>query len=179
MACLGPAPWPPAPIRTERLLLRCTERRDRAAFIDLQASPEVCRYLGGPKPRTELERTVSEIPAHRPGVFAVEADGAFLGMVSLARRDQEQPGDVSLEGGELELGYMFLPSSWGRGYAAEAAEAVLDWAAGALPGERVVLCTQTANMASIKLAQRLGFVELHRFLAHGAEQWLGVRPGRG
>ena len=41
MADLGPVAWPPAPIRTERLVLRAPESRDRAAVIELNASPEV------------------------------------------------------------------------------------------------------------------------------------------
>jgi hypothetical protein len=44
----GPVAWPPAPIRTERLVLRESEARDRAAFIELFASPDVRTYLGGP-----------------------------------------------------------------------------------------------------------------------------------
>jgi RimJ/RimL family protein N-acetyltransferase len=46
MTELGPVAWPPAPIRTERLVLREPEARDRAAFIELLASPEVGIYLG-------------------------------------------------------------------------------------------------------------------------------------
>lgn len=42
--------------------------------------------------------------------------------------------------GESELGYMFLPEVWGRGYAAEACTAALDWFA-TPPDESVVLCT--------------------------------------
>ncbi|UKY54038.1 hypothetical protein [Streptomyces inhibens] len=34
MTELGPVAWPPAPIRTERLVLREPEARDRAAFIE-------------------------------------------------------------------------------------------------------------------------------------------------
>ncbi|WP_225853740.1 hypothetical protein [Micromonospora sp. AMSO31t] len=56
MTELGPVAWPPEPIRTERLVLRASEARDRAAFIELLASPEVHTYLGGPRPRDELER---------------------------------------------------------------------------------------------------------------------------
>lgn len=48
MTELGPVPWPPAPIRTERLVLREPEARDRTAFIELLASPEVHTYLGAP-----------------------------------------------------------------------------------------------------------------------------------
>ena len=38
--------WPPDPIRTERLVLREPEARDRAVVIELNASPEVRAYLG-------------------------------------------------------------------------------------------------------------------------------------
>ncbi len=63
MAELGPVAWPPAPIRTERLVLRESETRDRAAFIELLASQEVHTYLGGPRPRDDLERET-------PGVWS-------------------------------------------------------------------------------------------------------------
>ena len=68
-----------------------------------------------------------------------------------------------------------LPTAWGRGYAAEACAAALDWFADALPDEPVALCTQTANDRSIRLAAKLGFTEVGRFEAWGAEQWFGVR----
>jgi RimJ/RimL family protein N-acetyltransferase len=41
MADLEAVGWPPEPIRTGRLVLREPEERDRAAFIELLASPEV------------------------------------------------------------------------------------------------------------------------------------------
>jgi RimJ/RimL family protein N-acetyltransferase len=37
-------------------VLRASEARDRAAFVELLASPEVNTYLGGTRPRDELER---------------------------------------------------------------------------------------------------------------------------
>ncbi|HEV8555778.1 MAG TPA: GNAT family N-acetyltransferase [Actinophytocola sp.] len=156
MAELGPVAWPPAPIRTERLVLRAPEARDRAAFIELFASPEVGTYLGGPRPRDELERTVPEVPGRRPGLFVVDLDEAMIGMITLDRRDAERPGHVRQDAGEAELGYLFLPQAWGCGYAAEACAAALDWFADALPSEPVVLCTQTANDRSVRLAAKLG-----------------------
>ena len=69
---------------------------------------------------------------------------------------------------------MFLPHAWGHGYAAEACAAALDWFADALPGEPVVLTTQTANARSMRLAAKLGFTEVERFEDYGAEQWFGV-----
>ncbi|WP_175411971.1 GNAT family N-acetyltransferase [Streptomyces sp. TRM64462] len=171
---LGPVAWPPALIRTERLVLRESESRDRAAFIELFASPEVGVYVDGPGPRDELERAVPEVPGRRPGFFVVELDGAMIGMITLDRRDAERPGHVRPDGGEAELGYMFLPEAWGRGYAAEACAAALDWFADALPGEPVVLCTRTANDRAMRLAAKLGFTAVERFEEYGAEQWFGV-----
>ncbi|MGW6983588.1 GNAT family N-acetyltransferase [Streptomyces sp. NPDC054932] len=166
--------WPPAPIRTERLVLRASEARDRAAFIELFASPEVGTHLGGHRPRDELERAVPEVPGRRPGLFVIDLDGAMIGMITLDRRAAERPGHVRPDAGETELGYMFLPEAWGQGYAAEACAAALDWFAGALPGEPVVLCTQNANGRAMRLAARLGFTEVERFEEYGAEQWFGV-----
>ena len=174
MTELGPVAWPPAPVRTERLVLRESEPRDRAAFIELFASPEVGTYLGGPRPRDELERTVPEVPGRRPGFFVVDLDGAMIGMITLDRRDAERPGHVRPNAREAELGYMFLPEAWGCGYAAEACAAALGWFAGMLPSEPVVLCTQTANDRAMRLAAKLGFTEVKRFEEYGAEQWFGV-----
>jgi RimJ/RimL family protein N-acetyltransferase len=175
MTELGPLAWPPAPIRTERLVLREPEERDRAAAIELLASPEVHTYLGGPRPRDELERVMPGAPRRRPGLFIVDRGGAMIGMVTLGRADEHGPPAAA---GKAELGYLFLPQAWGFGYAAEACAAALGWFAGALPGEPVVLFTQTANARSMRLAAKLGFTEVERYEAYGAEQWFGLwSPG--
>lgn len=51
--------------------------------------------------------------------------------------------------------------------AAEACAAALDWFAGVLPSEPVVLCTQTANDRSMRFAAKLGFTEVERFEEYG------------
>jgi RimJ/RimL family protein N-acetyltransferase len=174
VADLGPVAWPPEPIRTARLVLREPESRDRTAFVELLASPEVHTYLGGPRPRDELERELPATPAHWAGSLVVELDGSMIGHV-LLRRATEHRRPAAL--GKVDLGYLFLPRAWGSGYAAEACAAALGWLAQALPGEPVVLTTQSANVASMRLAARLGFTEVERFEAWGAEQWLGLRSG--
>jgi RimJ/RimL family protein N-acetyltransferase len=175
VADLGAAGWPPAPIRTERLVLREPEARDRAGIIELFTSPEVGTYLGGPRSRDELERAVPEVPKRRPGLFVVDLGGSMIGIVTLDQRDAERPGHVRPDAKEAELGYLFLPRAWGSGYAAEACAGALDWFARAVPNEPVVLCTQTANARSMRLAANLGFTEVERFEEFGAEQWFGVR----
>src|ERR1700677_3780582 len=147
MADLGPVAWPPEPIRTERLVLREPEARDRTAFIELLASPEVSTYLGGPRPRDELEREMPGTPERPPGLFTVDLNGATIGQVILKRA---KGLSVPAAAGKAELGYMFLPQAWGFGYAAEACAAALDWLGHTLPGEPVVLFTQTANARSMR-----------------------------
>ena len=177
---LGSVLWPPAPIRTERLTLRQSQARDRAAFIDLFASSEVGAYTGGARARDELERAAPEVPGRRPGYFVVDLDGTMIGCITFDRREAEERRQVRPAAGEVALGYLFLPGAWGRGYATEACSAALDWFAGALPDEPVLLRTQTANTASMRLGAKLGFAEVERYEDYGAEQWLGVwtAPGR-
>ena len=173
MADLGPVAWPPEPIRTERLVLREPEARDRAAFIELLASPEVRTYLGGPRPRDELEREMPEVPERCPGIFVVDLNGVMIGQIMLRRATAHHRPAAA---GKADLGYLFLPQAWGFGYAAEACAAALGWLAGALPGEPVVLATQTANVRSMRSRRSWGSPRWSGSRP-GAEQWLGVWPG--
>src|SRR4051812_17206375 len=172
MSDLGPVAWPPEPIRTERLVLREPEARDRATFIELLASPEVHTYLGGPRPRDELEREMPGAPERWPGHLVVDLDGAMIGQILLRRAPEHRRPAAE---GKVDLGYLFLPRAWGFGYAAEACAAALDWFDSVLPDEPVLLTTQTANVGSMRLAAKLGFTEVERFQAWDAEQWLGLR----
>lgn len=173
MLDLGPLAWPPEPIKAERLVLRAPEARDRAAFIELLASPEVNTYLGGPRPRDELQRDTPEVPEQWPGSFVAELDGSMIGHILLRRAPADRRPAAA---GKADLGYLFLPRSWGFGYAAEACAAALGWFDAVHPGEPVILTTQSANVSSMRLAAKLGFREVERFVAWDAEQWLGERP---
>ncbi|MDI1460959.1 GNAT family N-acetyltransferase [Catellatospora sp. KI3] len=153
-------------------MLRAPEARDRPVFIELLASPEVHAYLGGPRPSGELERELPAVPEAWPGSLVVELDGTMIGHILLRKLEHRRPAAV----GRADLGYLFLPRAWGRGYAAEACAAALAWFDAALPGEPVVLFTQSANAGSMRLAAKLGFTEVERFHAWDAEQWLGLRP---
>ena len=152
-------------------MLREPEARDRAAFIELLASPEANTYLGGPRPRDELEREMPGAPDRHPGLFVVDLDGAMVGQIILRRATEHGPPAAA---GRAELGYLFLPEVWGFGYAAEACAAALAWFADELVGEPVVLFTQTANVRSMRLAAKLGFTEVERYQAYDAEQWFGM-----
>jgi RimJ/RimL family protein N-acetyltransferase len=164
--------WPPDPIRTERLVLRAPESRDRTAFVELLTDHDVHTYLGGPHQREDLERETPEVPQQWPGSFVVELDGTLIGHVLLRRATGHRRPAAA---GKLDLGYLLLPRAWGRGYAYEACTAALAWLCEAFPGEPVVLTTQSANAPSMRLAAKLGFTEVERFEAWGSEQWIGMR----
>jgi RimJ/RimL family protein N-acetyltransferase len=114
-------------------------------------------------------------PRRRPGLFTVDLNGATIGQIILKRAEVGSNGPPAANG-KAEIGYLFLPKAWGFGYAAEACSAALDWLDDTLPGEAVVLFTQTANARSMRLAAKLGFTEVERYEAWGAEQWFGMRP---
>ncbi|MFD7155259.1 GNAT family N-acetyltransferase [Kribbella sp. NPDC059898] len=172
MSDLGAVAWPPEPIKTERLVLRASEARDRPVFVELLASPDVHTYLGGPRAHADLEQELPAVPEQWPGSFVVELDGAMIGQVLLRRATEHRRPAAA---GKVDLGYLFLPRAWGSGYAAEACSAALGWLDSVLPGEAVVLTTQSANAGSMRLAAKLGFAEVERFQAWDAEQWLGRR----
>ena len=174
MKPLGDVPWPPDPIVTDRLILRETRTEDRPRLAELLSDETVQAYLGGPQhTREELEELIPQDPNTRPGIFAVEHAGEFVGRITIQRRDRAWAHHVREEGDEVEIGYEFLPASWGTGIATEATRAALGWIKRTLPDEPVVLTTQVANERSLHLARKLGFVEVERFVAFGAEQWFG------
>lgn len=172
---MGSVAWPPAPISTERLMLRLPEARDRPTIIDLYSSPDVGEYIGGAQSRDELERRISKEPRVGVGQFIVDRKGTMIGTVQIVRRDEDFA--VRSTAGRVELGYLFLPEVWGQGYAREACAALLEWFAAEAPSERVMVPTQAGNVRAIRLAEWLGFVEVAREEAFGVEQWIGEHPG--
>lgn len=68
--------------------------------------------------------------------------GSMIGQILLRRATRHRRPAAA---GKVDLGYLFLPRAWGFGYAAEACAAALGRLAGALPGEPMVLTTQSAN----------------------------------
>ncbi|MFN2483533.1 MAG: GNAT family N-acetyltransferase [Candidatus Limnocylindria bacterium] len=73
------------------------------------------------------------------------------------------PGINGLEAADaVELGYSILAGCRGRGYATEAARGLMDWAASDSRVRRVLASTAPTNAASIRVVQKLGFVEVTR-----------------
>jgi [ribosomal protein S5]-alanine N-acetyltransferase len=69
----------------------------------------------------------------------------------------------------LNLMYRFDPSTWGRGYATEAARAVLDWTFQNLPGQVVLARIRPGNLASQRVARKIGLRRDPNFDDQGAD----------
>jgi ribosomal-protein-alanine N-acetyltransferase len=74
-------------------------------------------------------------------------------------------GDIGFHGPvtgapTVEIGYVILPGSQGHGYATEASEALLDWAAGRPAVERVIARIAYGNAASLRVAAKLHMREV-------------------
>lgn len=145
--------YPDVQLETGRLLLRLPRLEDFERYADLMADEAACRHIGGHLPRGAAWRRFLQMP----GAWAIQgfamfsvinrADGRWLGQMG-PWRPEGWPGN--------EIGYAFHPDAWGRGYAFEAAVAAIDWAFEALGWEEMVHCIAPENLASQKLAQRLG-----------------------
>jgi RimJ/RimL family protein N-acetyltransferase len=74
------------------------------------------------------------------------------------------------DGPDVALGYAFGSAYWGRGYATEAARAVVAEAFGPLDLSRLVAITREANFGSRRVLRKLGFGEHGLRHVWGAEQ---------
>ena len=152
-----PLPLPTPTLHTARLLLRSFTDADLDAIFALQSSRRVLRYWDAPPwtERARAERFIAvcrQIEVDGTGVrVAIEraADGVFIGWCCLMNW---QPDHRS-----AALGYCLDDRAWGRGFATEAATALLAWAFEALDLNRVQAMTDTRNIASGRVLEKLGF----------------------
>ena len=150
-------PWTfDAPIRTERLVLRLMTPADVEDVHAYQGREDVCRYLlHEPRDREEVVDAVTKYAAatrlaeeHDWIEPAIELDGRVIGHMFLSIGSLESRG--------AEIGWTLHPDFQGRGYAAEAAAAVLDLAFDVLGLHRVRAELDPRNDDSIALCVRLG-----------------------
>lgn len=155
------APFDAPSIRTPRLTLRPHRLTDARQWYVIQSDPSVVEYLPWPV-RTRAESF--EHLAHRTRhtrlsqaddflALAVELDGRLIGDVSAHLRD------VNPARRSAEIGWVFDPAFSGRGYAAEAASALLDQLFDVVGATIVHAVVHPENVRSLALAARLGFEE--------------------
>ena len=128
---------------------------DLEPFAALNADPEVMRYFPGALARDEsdafVERHRAVLAERGWGLWAVEAEGAFVGFVGLSEPRFEEHFTPA-----VEVGWRLARSAWGNGYATEAARASLAFGFDELGLDEIVSFTSVLNMPSRRVMERLG-----------------------
>ena len=144
-------------IETERLILRRLTVDDAPFILTLLNEPSFLRYIGDKKVRT-LE-DARQYMLNGP-VASYEQNGFGLGLVEL-KESHTAIGICGLvkreELPDPDIGFALLPDYWNKGFAFEAAAAVLHDARERLSLQRILAITFLDNESSIKLLERLGF----------------------
>ncbi len=148
------------PLRTERLELRRLAAADLEPLLEVFGDPEVMRFVGAERaPLDAAQLAASQATAERH--WALHG----YGPLAVAERDSGRlVGEAGLQileaGPDVELTYTFARAAWGRGYATEAARAVLRWAFAGLLLPRVEAVADPANDASLRVLEKLGMRSL-------------------
>lgn len=165
-------------LETDRLELRRFTDSDVDNLVWLDSDPAVMRFLTGePTERSEIEHNVLPKVLHdyqlsALGRFAVieRSSVGFVGWVAL------QPpvsGDLS----EVELGYRFASSAWGRGYATECSRALINKGFAECGIQRVWAQTMAVNVASRRVLEKVGLTYVRTFYQHFDDALPGTDEG--
>lgn len=146
-------------VETERLVLREWLPSDRAPYAALNGDPDVMEHFPSTLKPAQSDEMVDRIMARWNelgfGLWATEIreTGEFIGFVGLS-----QPSFQTHFTPCVEVGWRLAKSSWGHGYAPEAARVVLDWgfANVDLPRDEIVSFTTVANLKSQRVMEKIG-----------------------
>ena len=149
--------------KTERLLIRKFELRDKKSLADLFSSSKAMQFIGPRRPMTEDETRVwldNQLAMQQLGLtrFAVEllAIGELIGVCGYQLID-----------GQWDFGFYFRPDFWGHGYATEACGCVLEKAGELLYGDPFVVFIAEENVASRNVMRRCGFIPAKSAMKNG------------
>ncbi len=161
------------PIRTERLILRRFGGSDLDAFHAYHSLAETARFLPGPA--KTYTQSMERVGRYANFVFAKEGDWVALAVE--AADDGGLQGEVVLKWlpgyGQGEVGWSLAPGARGKGYATEAAAAVLRLGFEELGMHRIEARLDELNTASAALCCRLGMRQEARHVDkwHYKGQW--------
>ena len=146
-------------LRTDRLLLRRVRLDDAEALAERRSDPEVARFQNwiAPYPIEKARTTVEEVAA---------MDGPAneeWWMLTIADPDDtvihgEFVVHLTWEGRTAEIGYTLARDAWGKGYAVEAAEAVVEYLFETVGVTRVEGMLHPDNPASAMVLERTGLL---------------------
>ena len=147
-------------LETERLLFRSHEPADLDIYCQMEADPDVRRWVGGaPRSRDVAERKFrgmsSRDPLSRLGLWATiyKPEQRYIGYCGVYPHFTPS-GPVA---GEGSLGYTLAKPYWGQGLATEAARAFVNFGFEELHLARIVSTVEVGNEASVRILKKLGF----------------------
>lgn len=152
-------------LATARLILRPPVAEDLPWLLADVNTESVMRHLAGVRTPDEVAQSLTDdIAAFDSGGYrrwtvwlrdAPDQAGVRVGRVGLFHvRSRAAPPALQ---GQREIGWTFAESVWGKGYATEAALAVIAYAFDRLALPVLYSQTSTSNAASTRMMQRLGF----------------------
>lgn len=152
-------------LKTKRCILIELKTSDLDDIKKLYLNEQVRRYLGGTWKEVDIEASFSRmLQSSSNSIYLtvkVKQSHKFVGLVSLNPHHDKET---------IELSYQFLPEWWGAGYAFEVLQELLDYAFFQLNLPKVVAETQSANVASCKLLEKLDMEACKTVIRFGAEQ---------
>jgi RimJ/RimL family protein N-acetyltransferase len=167
-------------LETSRLILRAHTADDFAAGAAMWADPAVVRHIGGTPSTAQaswmrLLRYGGMWPLLGYGYWAVEekASGQFIGELGFADFKREMEPSIA---GIPELGWALASPFHGKGFATEGLRAALQWGDAHLNAPLTVCIINPENVASVRVAQKIGYVEKSRSSLGGQETILFERP---
>jgi len=144
-------------LETKRLILRHLENGDLEALYALYRDPEVRRYF--PEGTLTLEETKEELEWFLNGHPKFPELGLWATVLKETKQLIGRCGLLpwTIDGqAEVEVAYLLGKAYWGQGLGTEAAQAVLDYGFDKLGKFRLVCLIERDNLASIKVATKIG-----------------------
>jgi [ribosomal protein S5]-alanine N-acetyltransferase len=144
-------------LTTDRLRLRHLEPNDADSIMNLFSAPEVLRFLNQ-EPTDTQEKALGLIQWFEDMFRAKEAvqwaitlrdTNRFIGMCGNIAWQKDNR--------KIDIGYHILPDMWGKGYATEAASAIIKWSFIHLNLHRIQADCTVGNIASERVLLKCGF----------------------
>jgi len=151
-------------LETERLIIRSWIPDDDAEQVfAIYSNPEVTYFLGSAAPvasiKSQRQRLIDSIERYKrlnngTGAWAIveKATAVIAGTILL----KQLPDYHGLPTQDYEVGWHLRRDVWGKGYATEAGQAMLDYGFNVLRLPVIYAVVKPENHASIRVTQRLG-----------------------
>jgi RimJ/RimL family protein N-acetyltransferase len=162
---------PAWPLETERLVLRPFRAGDLAAMRRMQSDESIVRWLYN---EVRDEHETKQLLDRKIAGAALTEEGQWLSCAITLRESGEVVGDLSLHWVSKEhrcgeIGFILASAHQGRGYATEAAAALLPFAFETMGWHRLIGRTEARNIGSARVLEKLGM----RLEAHLVEnEWV-------